>query len=368
MTHPSQPARHHFMVTSLAVGLALSACQPRSDADTPAGAPTAPAPAAPAPAASTADAPRSAHAVTGTATYLERIRMPPGGSLRVQLLDNQLADTPQAVIAEVTHKDVEGPPYAFSLPFDPAKLRPGSQYGLHAALSGPDGKLWFVSDTRVPVDPAANLPVEIRMVRAQAAGTVPASTASSSVTHWQCGESRVGATFDAKTERVELSINGRILTLPLARSASGARYADERGNEFWTKGASGTLTLADEGKHDCTQAEGASPWDSARARNVAFRAVGNEPGWLVEVGQGDTPPLHAQLDFGARTLDIAQVTRSKDGLRFDGKTANGTEVKLTIERKPCQDDMSGARFGASAQLHAGGKVYRGCGAFMIEDR
>src|SRR5262245_48543291 len=91
-----------------------------------------------------------AHAVTGTATYLERIKMPPGASLRVQLIDNLLADTPKAVIGETTLKDVAGPPYAFRLPFDPAKLRANGQYGLHAALSGPDGKLWFVSDTRVP--------------------------------------------------------------------------------------------------------------------------------------------------------------------------------------------------------------------------
>lgn len=342
------PARRLAVV---AIALALGACQ-RDATDAPGGTATAPAPATP-------SMTQGAHAVTGTATYVERIAPPPSASLRVQLLDNLLADTPQAVIAETVLTDVAGPPFAFSLPFDPSKLRPGGQYGLHASLSGGDGKLWFVSDTRVPVDPARNEPVEIRMIRV----TGNDATASSA-THWQCGDSRVGATFDAATEKVALSINGRMLSLPLARSASGARYADEQGNEFWTKGGSGTLTLAGKDKSECTRAEGPSPWDAARARGIAFRAVGNEPGWMVEVGRGETPSLHAQLDFGARTLDVASAQPRKDGTGFTGQTANGTKVELAIERKGCVDDMSGASFEASAQLSDGGKSYRGCGAFL----
>ncbi|MDI9240133.1 YbaY family lipoprotein [Lysobacter sp. LF1] len=338
----------------LAATLALAACQPRTATDVHVESiAESTAPASP-------PATQGAHAITGTAAYRERIKMPPGGSLRVQLLDNLLADTPNAMIADKTFKDVAGPPYAFSLPFDPARLRPNGQYGLHASLSGPDGELWFVSDTRVPVDPERNLPVEILMVRVPGPGEATAANA----THWQCGDTRVSATFDPKSESATLSVNGRRLTLPLVRSASGARYADEQGNEFWTKGESGTLALVGEEKSQCTPAEGPSPWDAARARNIAFRAVGNEPGWLVEVGHGETPPLHAQLDFGARNIDIAQTQPIKDGLGFTGQTANGTQVELHIENTRCQDPMSGAVFEASARLSAGGKTYHGCGAFL----
>ncbi|HEY0504013.1 MAG TPA: YbaY family lipoprotein [Lysobacter sp.] len=348
MKLPVRPAPALALIVAATV-LALAACQ-RDAAPPPAEPPAVPA----------APAAQGAHAITGAATYLERIAAPPGAQLRVQLLDNLLADTPKAVIAETVLQDVAGPPFAFSLPFDPAKLRPNGQYGMHASLSDADGKLWFVSDTRVPVDPARNEPVEIRMIRVADS----AATAAAATTFWQCGESRVGATFDAKTERVALSVNGRRLTLPLARSASGARYADDQGNEFWTKGAGGTLTLAGEGKSECTQADGPSPWDQARARGIAFRAVGNEPGWVVEVGRGEAPPLKAQLDFGTRTLDVAQAQPRKDGLGFSGQTANGTKVDLAIERKRCVDNMSGASFDASAQLTAGGKTYHGCGAFL----
>ncbi len=213
---------------------------------------------------------------------------------------------------------------------------------------------------QAPAPPTASTPAATPAPPAKPAD----ATAAASPTWWQCGDTRVGATFDANAGNVALTFNGRGLTLPLARSGSGARYADEAGNEFWTKGAGGMLTLAGEDKQECTQAEGPSPWDAARARNVAFRAVGNEPGWLVEVGHGETPALHAQLDFGARTIDIAQAQPGKDGLSFSGQTASGTKVELRIERKECADVMSGARFEASAQLSAGGKTYRGCGAFL----
>ena len=335
-------------LAAMALALSLAACQPREST-------TAPAP----------SMTQGAHAVTGNATYRERIMPPPGSSLRVQLLDNLLADTPKAVIAETTVTDFAGPPIAFTLPFDPAKLRPNGQYGLHATLSGPDGKPMFLSDTRVSVDPSANVPVEIPMIMVGASPAgAPAQAAAPAPTNWQCGDLRVGATFDNVAQRVTLSYSGRSRTLPLAVAASGARYADDIGNEFWTKGDSGTLTLDGE-KHECTRTNLASPWDDARSRGIAFRAVGNEPGWLVEVGRGDAPSLHAQLDFGSRNIDIASVQPRAKGEGWTGKTANGTQVELVTQRKPCQDD-AGASFDVTAQLHAGGKTYTGCGAFLGE--
>jgi uncharacterized lipoprotein YbaY/uncharacterized membrane protein len=331
----------------IALAVSLAACQPGNDSG----------------AASTAPAPQltqGAHAITGSAAYRERIMMPPGSSLRVQLIDNQLADTPDAVLSDMTFKDLSGPPFAFSLPYDPVKLRSGGQYGLHASLIGPDGKLWFVTDTRTTVDPAANVPVELQLVRV----TSPApAAAANKASYWQCGELRLSADF-SQPERTVLSFSGRDLTIPLAMSASGARYADDKGNEFWTKGGSGTLTLTGEEKRECKQADGPSPWEAAKARDIGFRAVGNEPGWWVEVGMGEAPVMRAELDYGARKIEVANAQPIKGATGVSGKTANGTQVELKIERKPCQDDMSGSSFEASAQLSAGGKTYKGCGAFL----
>jgi uncharacterized lipoprotein YbaY len=103
--------------------------------------------------------------ITGTATYLERVKMPPGASLHVQLIDNHMADTQKAVMSEITMKDVAGPPYKFTLPYDPDKLSDVGVYTLNATLYGPDGQLWFATKERQPFDPMDGTPVELRMQR-----------------------------------------------------------------------------------------------------------------------------------------------------------------------------------------------------------
>ena len=225
--------------------------------------------------------------IHGRATYRERIKMPPGADLVVQLVDNQLADTQQAVIASVQLDDVAGPPYDFTLPYDAARLRANGMYGLHASLRGPDGELWFVTDTRVPVTPGSDALVEFRMVRVPGPGEVPAPAAG-------------------------------------------------------------------------------SPWDAAKARGIGFRGVGNEPGWFVEVGMGEAPSLHAELDYGARMLDVERLQPLSGLLGYAGTSQDGIAVRLLLERKTCSDGMSDTAYPVSAQLIVGDKTYRGCGRFLSE--
>lgn len=196
------------------------------------------------------------------------------------------------------------------------------------------------------------------------AGVGETATDAAAATSWQCGDQRIAARFDKAADTVALDIEGQALALPQAVSASGARYADAQGNEFWNKGREATLTLAGKPQVHCTQVDAASPWDAAKARGIAFRAIGTEPGWLVEVGRGRTPSLHAELDYGERTLQIPQAQAAADV--YTGKTADGVAVTLATKREACSDGMSDNEYPASATLVVGEKVYRGCGRFLAE--
>ncbi|BCT94085.1 hypothetical protein LYSHEL_31120 [Lysobacter helvus] len=308
--------------------------------------------------------PTESNFIHGRASYLERIKIPPGADFTVQLIDNQLADTPKAVIATTTLEDVAGPPYDFALQYDPAKLRPNGQYGLSATLRGADGGLLFVTGTRVPVTIGDTKVVEFRMVRASA-GDAPQPAAQLNRTQWTCGGMTFAAVFDMTNGRVELALPDGALSLPQAVSASGARYNDHLGNEFWTKGSSGTLTRAGGKKSDCVQADAkpasGSVWDKAKARGIAFRAIGTEPGWLVEVGQGETPMLHAELDYGEHKFD-AKVQMLSGLLGY--ASTQGQPMRLVLERKACSDGMSDERYPVDATFEVGAKRYRGCGRFL----
>jgi len=110
----------------------------------------------------------------------------------------------------------------------------------------------------------------------------------------------------------------------------------------------------------------ASPWEQARTRGIAFRGIGNEPGWLVEVGAGETPALHAELDYGERKIDIAHAQPLAAATGYMGTTGDGVEVKLRLQRGDCSDGMSDETYPVSAKLNVGDKTYAGCGRFLQE--
>lgn len=109
----------------------------------------------------------------------------------------------------------------------------------------------------------------------------------------------------------------------------------------------------------------ASPWDAAAARGVGFRAVGNEPGWFMEIDRGANPTLRATLDYGERIIEVAnaQVLHG-DPPGYEGTTADGTRVVVQVRRETCSDGMSDRSYEASVTLQAGETTYRGCGRFL----
>ena len=111
--------------------------------------------------------------------------------------------------------------------------------------------------------------------------------------------------------------------------------------------------------------EPASPWDAAAARGVMFRAVGNEPGWYVEVDGGGAPALRATLDYGDRKVEVPHaVALDGDALGYHGTATDGSVVVLRIRRGACSDGMSDRRYDTSVTLDVGDVTYRGCGRFL----
>ena len=110
----------------------------------------------------------------------------------------------------------------------------------------------------------------------------------------------------------------------------------------------------------------ASPWEQARTRGLVFRGIGNEPGWLVEVGAGEKPTLHVQLDYGERKIDVMHAQPLTGATGYAGTTSDGAEVKLELQRGECSDGMSDQTYPVSAKLSVGDKTYAGCGRFLQE--
>ena len=68
---------------------------------------------------------------------------------------------------------------------------------------------------------------------------------------WECDDQHVAARFDNNAGTVSVTHERGELLLPQVTSASGARYADANGNEFWNTGDQATLTLSGAPQRQC---------------------------------------------------------------------------------------------------------------------
>ena len=109
-----------------------------------------------------------APAIRGTATYRERMALPPGAVLAVALQDISRADAPAETLAEA-RIPIEGQvPVGFTLPYDPARILPHHSYAVRGTIEL-EGRVIFRPDTIHPVlTRGASETVELRLVRAAA--------------------------------------------------------------------------------------------------------------------------------------------------------------------------------------------------------
>lgn len=90
----------------------------------------------------------------GTASYLERIALPPNAALDVSLEDISLADAPAVVIGTSHIAPTGNPPIRFGIGYDPEKILANHRYAVRATIKQGD-KLLFTTDTLHPVPAGA---------------------------------------------------------------------------------------------------------------------------------------------------------------------------------------------------------------------
>lgn len=104
------------------------------------------------PPASTPAAPAAAVGlrVSGTLSYLQRIALPPGSDVIVQLRDVSRMDARADVLAEQRFTTRSQVPLPFELTVSPAKIDPRMRYAVAARIEQ-GGKLLFINDKIYPV-------------------------------------------------------------------------------------------------------------------------------------------------------------------------------------------------------------------------
>ncbi len=114
--------------------------------------------------------------ITGTATYRERIALPPDAVFEATLEDVSKADALAKVLGRATIDSPGAPPFQFTIDYDPARIEPRHRYAVRATIRA-HGRLLFTTDTHYPVltqGAPQSVDLLLRRVGGEAA-TVPAA-------------------------------------------------------------------------------------------------------------------------------------------------------------------------------------------------
>ncbi len=164
-----------------------------------------------------------------------------------------------------------------------------------------------------------------------------------------------------KGETAWLFLPSQTVRLSQVPSASGAKYSDGLVT-LWIKSEEAMLEHGGEIRRNCRNNRAMAIWEDAKLRGVDFRAVGNEPGWNLEISAGGEVVFIG--DYGQTEYRFSTSDRSvdQDGRRTTYTVDDGNhEVVIVLEGRRCQDTMSGESFDTTVTVRLDGDSYAGCG-------
>jgi uncharacterized membrane protein len=144
-------------------------------------------------------------------------------------------------------------------------------------------------------------------------------------------------------------------------SGSGVKFSDGQ-ITHWTKGDEALLQTSAATYRNCMNNRAEAIWEHAKLNGVDFRAVGNEPGWYLEIRNTDKTLFvgnYGEFRVEFPTPDpytIQEKRRTMYQSHVDGK-----KILVVIEERQCRDTMSGESFSVAVDVTIDQKTYRGCG-------
>jgi putative lipoprotein len=151
------------------------------------------------------------------------------------------------------------------------------------------------------------------------------------------------------------------LVLGQVRSASGAKYSGD-GVTFWSKGQEASIDLGSGRISGCINNPARVPWEEARRRGVEFRAVGNEPGWYLEIRQQQL--LFVGKYGDERVLAATPQPEVEGDSTFFRTSAASRSLVVEILDESCSDTMSGELFETAVTVTLADHPFLGCGRFL----
>jgi uncharacterized membrane protein len=185
----------------------------------------------------------------------------------------------------------------------------------------------------------------------------PASATSARTFVFSCLD---GLEFVARADDEEAWLFLPSGTLRLPRTEAGI-YRDSKAL-FQLGEQEASLDRAEVKHPECKNDRRRAIWEHAKLNGADYRAIGNEPGWSLEIRNQETIILIT--DYGSTrnefVLPEPEVDIEKRITRYEAKGTD-QEMTLTISGEACRDSMSGEEFSSKATVNLDGQTLHGCG-------
>lgn len=180
---------------------------------------------------------------------------------------------------------------------------------------------------------------------------------------YNCADS-LEFTAHVTSDSTWLFLSDTTLKVLPVKAGSGARY-EGSSYLYWSKGNEAILQKPQGSFMNCQSVPEERSWAAAKLRGVDFRALGQEPGWFVELKKENE--LKYVGNDGKDTLIVDsptpeanhQVRRTVYRLKHKQRA-----LKLVIADTPCTDSMSSFDFPQTVTITVDSKTYRGCGRYL----
>lgn len=106
-----------------------------------------------------------------------------------------------------------------------------------------------------------------------------------------------------------------------------------------------------------------SPWEAAWQSGVVFRAVGQEPGWLLELDDENRLRFlgdYGRISFRPPTPATVAIDTAGQAVTWSART-DAHDLVATVREAPCTDIMSGEAFTHVVVVRFDGRTLDGCG-------
>ena len=128
------------------------------------------------------------------------------------------------------------------------------------------------------------------------------------------------------------------------------------------KGEKALLETPD-GKHlKCSNNRRPAIWEHAKLNGADYRAIGNEPGWHLQIRNQSKLILVTDYGSARHEFDLPEpvIDPTSRTTRYE-IVQEGQKLILTISGDTCHDSMSGEEFESTVEVLWNGELLRGCG-------